>query len=169
MKCCVPSNGGLLAALAMFLGALVGCGSSSNDPVVDPDVHLPLTDAASDAATEATVVTGDASAGTARTIPWSYNLMDVGGTVGTIHTLRCGPGDVHLVFGTTIYAGHSSICMAAYHSELITMSEGGTFRLRVEPVQRSFMGSRRNGVTSGDWPDPAPGFSFPDARPPMAK
>lgn len=151
--------------------AIAGCGSTSEGvPVFDQDVYVTPQDASADAAGDATgdaaPAPGDAPATAARMISWDANLMDVGGEVGSIHTLRCGPGDLRLVFGTTIYAGHSSVCMAAYHSELITMSAGGTFRLRVEPVQMSFVGSLRNGVMSGRWLDPAPGFSFPDARPP---
>jgi len=157
------------AALAAW-AALPGCGS---DGVVQPDPFFPMEasvpdDASQDAARpsdDAADAAPDAATA-ARMISWDDNLMDVGGVVGTIHTLRCGPGDLHLVFGTRIYAGHSSICMAAYHSELITMGEGGTFRLRVEPEQGSFTGSLRNGVMSGRWLESAAAFSFPDARAP---
>lgn len=159
----------MCAALAAW-AALPGCGS---DGVVQPDPFFPMEasvpdDASQDAARpsdDAADAAPDAATA-ARMISWDDNLMDVGGVVGTIHTLRCGPGDLHLVFGTRIYAGHSSICMAAYHSELITMGEGGTFRLRVEPEQGSFTGSLRNGVMSGRWLESAAAFSFPDARAP---
>jgi len=158
------------AALAAW-ATLSGCGSEA---VFDYDVYEPIEASVEDAAdARPTADAADASdaaspdvATTARMIPWGDNLMNVGGSVGTIHALRCGPGDLHLVFGTRIYAGHSSICMAAYHSELITMNDGGTFRLQVEPEQASFTGSLRNGVMSGRWLMPAAAFSFPDARPP---
>ena len=156
------------AALAACV-ALSGCGDNG---VVDYDVYVPFEASVEDAAdARPSADASDAAAPsdaatTARMISWGDNLMDVGGAVGTIHTLRCGPGDLRLVFGTRIYAGHSSVCMAAYHSELITMSEGGTFRLQVEPEQASFTGSLRNGVMSGRWLESAAAFSFPDARAP---
>jgi hypothetical protein len=161
-----------LAALA--LGALAACGGSDpNVVIVEPDAAV----APADVAGDGPAAPADAAAasdrptppGSARMIDWGTNLSDLGGAVGTIHSLRCGPGEARLVFGTTLYAGISSICTAAFHSELITLKAGGSFRLRVEPVQPMFTGSLRNGVMSGRWLDPEPSFSFPDARPPSSE
>lgn len=54
------------------------------------------------------------------------------------------------VWGTNTYTNDSSICKAALHSGRIDRS-GGAVRLRIQPGQRSYSGSTRNGVTSASY------------------
>ena len=55
------------------------------------------------------------------------------------------------LWGTDIYTGDSSACLAAAHAGLITTAEGGTFTLAVGGAQPKFTGSKRHGVSSSEY------------------
>jgi hypothetical protein len=157
----------VVAAAVVF----AGCGSEPVPP--EPDAYVPVDASVTDGAVDDARPPGDtttppadgSSTTEARMIGWEINLTDIPGPAGTSLMLRCGPGDLRVVFGTRVYAAPSSICSAAFHSELITL-QGGTFRMVIEPEQDGFVGSLRNGVMSGRWITRERGFSFPEARAP---
>ena len=58
------------------------------------------------------------------------------------------------VWGTGIYADHSSICAAAVHAGVITAAEGGPVTIQEVDGLEDYIGTTRNGITSqslGAW------------------
>jgi len=55
------------------------------------------------------------------------------------------------IYGTDIYAYNSPICLAAVHSGLITLQNGGRITIKIIPGQDSYQGSLRNQVRSSSW------------------
>lgn len=89
------------------------------------------------------------------TIGWSYDVTSLREQLNQDFTFRCPPnGSIGSVWGTDTYTDDSSICSAAVHAGLITISDGGTVKIRIRPGLDSYTGTSRNGVTTssyGSW------------------
>ncbi len=55
------------------------------------------------------------------------------------------------LWGTDVYTDSSTICTAAAHAGVITLAEGGIFRLTLLDGQTGYRGSTRNGIDSNSW------------------
>ena len=77
---------------------------------------------------------------------------DVQGDAGESLVVACPSGCTTggAVWGTDTYTGDSAICAAGVHAGVIPAS-GGAFELELGPGQPKYVGSARNGVTSGDY------------------
>ncbi len=86
---------------------------------------------------------------------WSANAVGFRGQNGTQHVYVCpGDGSIGSIWGTDVYTDDSSVCTAAVHAGLITLSGGGTVTIEIRPGQDSYQGSTRYGITSssyGSW------------------
>ncbi len=90
------------------------------------------------------------------TIDWNKQADPLRGRNGTRFTYQCKPGGPvsGRLWGTDVYTDDSSICSAAAHAGLITVSAGGRVTIEIRPGQSSYKPSIRNGVTSlsyGGW------------------
>lgn len=70
--------------------------------------------------------------------------------IGQEFTLNCmmDPWVDDYVWGTDVYHGQSSVCLAAVHAGLINVNDGGEITLRIERGRSSYAGSDRNGIAS---------------------
>ncbi len=102
---------------------------------------------------------GGAAAG-GRLIQWSDRpLIAARGKDrnGERSSFTCPPGGDPKKFdsridGTDVYLDDGPVCVAAVHAGLITFASGGTFTLEVHrPGLNRYVGSTRNGVTSGTY------------------
>jgi hypothetical protein len=68
------------------------------------------------------------------------------------------------IYGTDLYDDSSSLCVAAIHAGVITLSSGGSVEVQVQrPGEAYYRGSQRNGITSRDYdnrPNPTGGAFF---------
>ncbi|MBK8136136.1 MAG: hypothetical protein IPK52_09880 [Chloroflexi bacterium] len=62
-----------------------------------------------------------------------------------------GVGNEAPVWGTEVYTNDSSVCLAAAHSGVITLADGGAILVTMLPGQDSYVGSSANGVTTSDY------------------
>lgn len=88
-------------------------------------------------------------------ITWSTGTGAWRGQWGRREVLFCPPGGAaEPVWGTDVYTDDSSVCTAAIHAGLLESTEvGGRVMIEVRPDISQYLGSTRNGVTSGDWMD----------------
>lgn len=88
-------------------------------------------------------------------ITWSTGTGAWRGQWGRREALFCPPGGTpEPVWGTDTYTDDSSVCTAAIHAGLLESAEvGGRVMIEVRPDISQYLGSTRNGVTSGDWMD----------------
>jgi len=83
---------------------------------------------------------------------WETDATEFRGRNGQKFTFACGGnGKTDGIWGTGLYTDDSSICTAAVHSGLITMSKGGTVTIEIAPGAASYTGSAQGGVTSADY------------------
>ena len=145
--------------------------SSSAQPTQAPTASPAPTTAPPSAA--ATVVpTGSAApttappgGSTAETcgVDWSTSAGECGGEEGDHFLFQCPSGGRDLsIWGTDIYTSDSAVCTAAVHAGLITLAAGGTVTVEIRPGQASYVGSTRNGITSGDYGSWGSSFAFVD-------
>ena len=82
------------------------------------------------------------------------------GTTEDIYVIRC-PANCSdgAIWGTDIYTADSSICTAARHAGAMG-KEGGEAEIEILPGRKSYEGSIRNEVSTGDWPEYKSSFSF---------
>ena len=75
--------------------------------------------------------------------------------IGQRLTIKCPPASVNEsfdgVYGTDIYPSNNAICVAALHSGNIT-KDGGTVTVQLNPGEKEYKGSTRNGVETADLP-----------------
>lgn len=88
-------------------------------------------------------------------ITWSSGSGAWRGQWGRREVLFCPPrGTPEPVWGTDVYTADSSVCTAAIHAGLLDSAKiGGRVMIEVRPDISQYVGSTRNGVTSGDWMD----------------
>ncbi|MEL6937950.1 MAG: LCCL domain-containing protein [Cyanobacteria bacterium J06598_1] len=67
-------------------------------------------------------------------------------------TYNCVPDPLldDYVWGTDVYSGNSSVCLAAVHAGLIPLADGGEITLKIGRAQSSYVGSSRNGISTRD-------------------
>ncbi len=72
--------------------------------------------------------------------------------VGQRHAISCAKATTAMgsVWGSEVYTSDSAVCAAARHAAKIT-SAGGDVVYEIRPGLSSYVGSTRNGVTTGDW------------------
>jgi hypothetical protein len=91
----------------------------------------------------------------------SFAGNDIKGEPGSLHQIactgRCDKGNQPA--GTDVYAGWSSVCIAAVHAGAIS-DRGGYATLRLERGRPAYRGSKRNGVESRDWTEYRSSFRF---------
>lgn len=64
----------------------------------------------------------------------------------------CPPhGVAGSVWGTDVYTDDSSVCAAAVHAGMISLSDGGVFTVSNGPGRDRFIGTSRHGITSNEF------------------
>ena len=85
-------------------------------------------------------------------IDWDANAKDYQGKTGQKFTFEVkGGGMAGSVWGTDVYTLDSSLGTAAVHAGIITFEKGGKFTIEIKAGADSYIGSDRNGVSSGSW------------------
>ncbi len=86
-------------------------------------------------------------------IQWYTTLERVPDDFHAPLTLSCPPkGNTDTsVWGTDVYTGSSTICVAAVHAGTITLNAGGRGMVILMPKQQTFDPSTRNGITTYVW------------------
>jgi hypothetical protein len=85
-------------------------------------------------------------------VTWSTSATGFRGQQGLRVALVCPPGGTAgTVWGTGPYTDDSSVCTAAVHAGVITLAQGGTVALEIQPGLGAYRGSTRNGVTTHPW------------------
>jgi hypothetical protein len=83
---------------------------------------------------------------------WGSSASEHRGRLEQDFTYNCPSGGrVGTVWGTDIYTDDSSVCSAAVHAGLITAKQGGVITIRIKPGESSYVGTKRNGVSSNDY------------------
>ena len=89
------------------------------------------------------------------TDPWALNATAYRNFVGAEYQFNCpGKGTPRNVWGTDVYTDDSSVCGAAVHAGLITISRGGKVVIQMVDGRTSYRSSKRNGIKSlpyGTW------------------
>lgn len=101
------------------------------------------------------------------TIEWDTQLkkfqFDAEKFIGQRLTVKCPPAPADQSFaglhGTDSYPSDSPICLAALHAGVIT-KEGGTVTVQLNPGEKEYQGSRRNGVETSDLPGTRRSITF---------
>jgi hypothetical protein len=105
-------------------------------------------------------------------ITWATGAGKWVGYWGRRESVRCPPGGkLEGTWGTDIYTDDSSICTAAVHAGLISVTGGGVVMIEMRPDAGYYGGTTRNGVTTGDWREPWTGsyvFVHDPSSPPPA-
>ena len=82
-------------------------------------------------------------------VAWSTSTSILAYEAGKTEKFKCpAGGKASTIWGTDVYTGDSSICVAAVHAGVITFARGGTVTVELRPGQSSYKGATRNGVTS---------------------
>jgi hypothetical protein len=82
-------------------------------------------------------------------IDWGTTAGGERGRNGHRARYFCPPeGELGNLWGSGLYTDDSSVCTAAVHAGLITISSGGEVHIEIRPGARSYQGSRKNGVNS---------------------
>ena len=131
----------LLVPTVIGLALLAGCVTPTADPA-GPEVEE-----SSAAAAPQGGVTSDG---------WAVDgddALEAAGSDVALHECPAG-SDADLqnnsVWGTDLYSGDSSVCVAAVHAGVIT-PDGGVVRVTGAPGEDSYESSTRNGVTTSAW------------------
>jgi hypothetical protein len=83
-------------------------------------------------------------------INWAAQADSLRGKDGQRFTFQCpggGPASGRL-WGTDLYTDDSSICTAAVHAGVISLSAGGIVTIEIRPGASSYRATRRNGIDS---------------------
>ncbi len=86
-------------------------------------------------------------------ITWGTNAVGFRGKNGERFTFSC-PANGSIggsAWGTDSYTDDSSICTAAVHAGLISFVSGGVVTIEIRPGLSSYLGTPRNGITTGSW------------------
>jgi hypothetical protein len=83
---------------------------------------------------------------------WDLNATGYRGQNGLQVSVDCPAGGTpYSVWGSGTYTDDSSICTAAVHSGLITLTAGGRVVVTIGGEKQSFTGSEAYGVTTSDY------------------
>jgi hypothetical protein len=93
-------------------------------------------------------------------ISWSTTAQHLRRVTGVRRFICPGQARLFPVWGSDVYADHSSICAAAAHAGIITRDAGGPVTVRIEAGRENYASTLRNDVNAqslGAWPG---SFSF---------
>ena len=97
---------------------------------------------------------------------WGSNATSLRGQGGAQFAVVCPAGGaLGSVWGTDTYTDDSSVCSAAAHAGLASLTAGGSATIEIRPGAASYTGSARNGVTSSSYGSWSGSFVFPAAKP----
>ncbi|MBV2367209.1 LCCL domain-containing protein [Streptomonospora nanhaiensis] len=85
---------------------------------------------------------------------WSSTATAFRGRDHESFTFLLPPGGAHHaghVWGDGVYTDDSSVGLAAVHSGLVSLAEGGAVTFEIRPGQRAYGAASRNGVKSSRW------------------
>jgi hypothetical protein len=92
---------------------------------------------------------------------WTATAMAFRGRIGERFGFTCpAGGPAGGVWGTDVYADDSSVCSAAVHAGLISISLGGSVVIELRAGEESYRGAARNGLTSEAWDRSGGSFVF---------
>jgi len=96
---------------------------------------------------------GTAKKGEAEKIGCSDSVNSLGHKDDDSFKAICPPGCKQggSVWGTDTYTSDSAICRAAVLEGVITDDDGGKVTVKIAPGQKSYTGSKKNGVKSEDY------------------
>jgi hypothetical protein len=81
----------------------------------------------------------------------SYDARQLTSKDGALFRVACPAGcEARSIYGTGVYTGDSSICLAGVHSGVIPKS-GGVVTITLEPGRPAYRGSEQNGIHSRDY------------------
>ncbi|MEQ1787090.1 MAG: LCCL domain-containing protein [Acidimicrobiales bacterium] len=148
------------AGVVFVVGLLAACGGSddadSGDTTTTTEKERTTTTAGDTTTTLPDAATADLWAKTAQ----EHRLE--GGEID----FECPPGGtIKQIWGTEIYTDDSSVCTAAVHVGLITLEDGGTVTIEIQPGEDFYEATVANDVESRYYPTYAGSFTFPDAPP----
>ncbi len=99
---------------------------------------------------------------TAEPVSWFSGASDHRGQNGQNFVYHCpADGSASSIYGTDRYTDDSSVCTAAVHAGLITFAAGGDVTIEIQPDAETYVGTERNGVSSGSWSGWFGSFVFP--------
>jgi hypothetical protein len=148
----------VVASAAALLAACGGSDDTSSDATT--------TASAEDATTTTTPGAGTIDGASGETDAWTKNATEFRGQDGTLVEFDCTPdGTLASIWGTETYTDDSSVCTAAVHVGLITVEDGGTVTIEIQPGQDSYVAGEANGVASSSYGAFEGSFTFPDAPP----
>ena len=115
------------------------------------------------------------------TDPWLMDARDFRGQFGAVIAVNC-PGlggsaegialaeEYHhsTVWGSGVYTDDSPICLAAVHSGLINMRDGGAVHVLIEPGREHYAGSPANGIVSSDYGSWGGSYTFESLAPELS-
>ena len=85
-------------------------------------------------------------------VMWNTSATMVSSENGKTYKFKCpANGKPGMVWGTDIYTVDSSICNAAVHAGKLTIENGGSVEIEVQPGESTYKGSTRNGVKTNDY------------------
>ncbi len=89
-------------------------------------------------------------------IQWNTSAVSFKEDVGKIYKFRCPPnGTAGSIWGSDIYTADSSICTAAVHAGLFSLTDGGVVTIEFRSGRQTYGSTERNGITSntyGEYP-----------------
>jgi hypothetical protein len=92
---------------------------------------------------------------------WDATAGNFGTDTGQRYLYICPPGgSAGEVWGTGTYTYDSSVCTAAVQEGLITLAKGGDVTIQIGSSIRTYTGSTQNGITSSDWSETCPSYTF---------
>lgn len=98
------------------------------------------------------------------TATWTTTAQPLRAQSGAYFTFSCpASGAPANIWGTDAYTDDSSICTAAVHAGLATLTGGGVFTIQIIPGLAAYTGSVRNGITSLSFTSFTGSFRFPAA------
>lgn len=85
-------------------------------------------------------------------VTWRSSAEEFRGRDGTLVTYDCPPqGTAGSIWGDGPYTDDSSVCTAGVHAGRITLAEGGTVVIRIEPGMDAYASSDANGIVTRSW------------------
>lgn len=106
---------------------------------------------------------GAAGAGLAGPVvaDWGSNVKSLRGQNGSQFAVVCpAGGSISSVWGTDTYTDDSSVCSAAAHAGMVSLSTGGSATIEIRPGATAYTGSARNGVTTSSYGSFSGSFVF---------
>jgi hypothetical protein len=153
----------MLTSVVLVSAALLAACGGSDDTSTDATTTTAATD---DTTTTTGADTGTTGGSASALDAWSKTATELRGQDGTLVEFDCpAGGTLGSLWGTETYSDDSSVCTAAVHVGLITVDDGGTVTIEIQPGEDSYVAGEANGVTSSYYGAYEGSFTFPDAPP----